>query len=96
MVGRSQLAAQAAAVGNGDARPALYDAVSTRFLAGEEPIAPDPGPPEGAQALLQSLARPANPPSPAALSAGLRYNHPEIRLDPETVEVIPQWLRAHL
>ena len=164
VVARSQLAAQAAAVPNGDALLALYDAAITRFLAGE-PVAPDPALPEGVQALLQSLTSPANlpfarelwtadaapllermdvpvlvligkrdiqvdweadgtplqraaahltdaafafpehanhvlkhePQPRAALSAadGLRYNSPEARLDPETVEVIVHWLRAH-
>ncbi len=60
-VARSQLAAQAASVPNGDALLALYDAAIARFLAGE-PIAPDPSLPEGVQMLLQSLATPANLP----------------------------------
>jgi alpha-beta hydrolase superfamily lysophospholipase len=60
-VARSQLAAQAAGIPNGDALLALYDAAITRFLAGE-PIAPDPSLPEGVQLLLQSLASPANLP----------------------------------
>ena len=60
-VGRSQLAAQAAAIPNGDALLALYDAAITRFLAGE-PIAPDPSLPEGVQLLLKSLETPANLP----------------------------------
>src|ERR1700737_2566580 len=45
-VARSQLAAQAARIPNGDALLALYDAAITRFLA-EEPTAPDPALPEG-------------------------------------------------
>jgi len=60
-VARSQLAAQAAGVPNGDELLALYDAAIARFLAGE-PIAPDPSLPEGVQMLLQSLATPANLP----------------------------------
>lgn len=61
MVARSQLAAQAAGVPNGDALLALYDAAIVRFVAGE-PIAPDPSLPEGVQMLLQSLETPANLP----------------------------------
>jgi len=61
MVARSQLAAQAARVPNGDALLALYDAAIARFLAGE-PIVPDPALPEGVQMLLQSLETPANLP----------------------------------
>jgi alpha-beta hydrolase superfamily lysophospholipase len=61
VVARSQLAAQAARVPNGDALLALYDAAIARFLAGE-PIAPDPSLPEGVQMLLQSLETPANLP----------------------------------
>ncbi|EFH83982.1 alpha/beta hydrolase family protein [Ktedonobacter racemifer] len=60
-VGRSQLAAQAARVPNGDALLALYDAAIARFLAGE-PIVPDPALPEGVQMLLKSLETPANLP----------------------------------
>lgn len=60
-VARSQLAAQAAAVANGDALLALYDAAIARFLVGE-PVAPDPSLPEGVQMLLQSLEAPANLP----------------------------------
>jgi uncharacterized protein len=60
-VARSQLAAQAARVPNGDALLALYDAAIARFLAGE-PIAPDPALPEGVQTLLQSLETPVNLP----------------------------------
>lgn len=61
VVARSQLAAQAAAIPNGDALLALYDAAISRFLAGE-PIAPDPALPEGVKMLLQSLETPANLP----------------------------------
>ncbi|MGI8854274.1 MAG: alpha/beta hydrolase [Thermomicrobiales bacterium] len=60
-VGRSQLAAQAAGLPNGDALLALYDAAIARFLAGE-PIDPDPSLPPGVQTLLQSLVTPANLP----------------------------------
>jgi len=60
-VARSQLAAQAASVPNGDALLSLYDAAIARFLAGE-PIAPDPALPEGVQTLLQSLETPVNLP----------------------------------
>lgn len=58
---RSQLAAQAAGVPNGDALLSLYDAAIARFLAGES-IAPDPALPEGVQMLLKSLETPANLP----------------------------------
>ncbi|HLJ34735.1 MAG TPA: alpha/beta hydrolase [Ktedonobacteraceae bacterium] len=61
VVARSQLAAQAAHVPNGDALLALYDAAIARFLA-REPVAPDPSLPEGIQMLLQSLETPANLP----------------------------------
>ena len=60
-VARSQLAAQAAGVPNGDELLSLYDAAIARFLAGE-PIAPDPLLPQGVQMLLQSLETPANLP----------------------------------
>ena len=60
-VARSQLAAQAAGLPNGDELLALYDAAIARFLAGE-PIAPDPSLPQGVQLLLQSLATPVNLP----------------------------------
>ncbi len=60
-VARSQLAAQAAGLPNGDALLALYDAAIARFLAGE-PIAPDAALPQGVQMLLQSLETPANLP----------------------------------
>jgi pimeloyl-ACP methyl ester carboxylesterase len=60
-VAHSQLAAQAAAIPNGDALLALYDAAIARFLAGEL-VAPDPALPEGVQMLLQSLETPANLP----------------------------------
>ncbi|BCL80587.1 alpha/beta hydrolase [Ktedonobacteria bacterium brp13] len=60
-VARSQLAAQASGIPNGDALLALYDAAIVRFLA-REPVAPDPSLPEGVQMLLESLATPANLP----------------------------------
>ena len=60
-VARSQLAAQAVGIPNGDALLALYDAAITRFLAGE-PMAPDPSLPEGVKMLLQALESPANLP----------------------------------
>ena len=61
VVARSQLAAQAAAIPNGEALLALYDEAIARFLAGE-PMAPDPALPQGVQLLLQSLETPANLP----------------------------------
>jgi uncharacterized protein len=60
-VGRSQLAAQAARVPNGEALLALYDAAIARFLK-DEPANPDPALPEGVQMLLKSLETPANLP----------------------------------
>jgi alpha-beta hydrolase superfamily lysophospholipase len=60
-VARSQLAAQAAGVPNGEALLALYDTAIGRFLAGE-PIAADPALPEGVQMLLQGLEAPVNLP----------------------------------
>ncbi len=60
-VARSQLAAQASGVPNGDALLALYDAAIARFLV-EEPVAPDPALSQGVQMLLLSLADPANLP----------------------------------
>jgi uncharacterized protein len=61
VVARSQLAAQASAVPNGDELMGLYDAAIARFLAGA-PIAPDPSLPEGVQMLLQSVSSPVNLP----------------------------------
>lgn len=61
VVARSQLAAQAVGVPNGEALLSLYDAAIVRFRAGE-PVAPDPLLPEGVQMLLQSLGTPANLP----------------------------------
>ncbi|HZU69448.1 MAG TPA: alpha/beta hydrolase [Ktedonobacteraceae bacterium] len=60
-VARSQLAAQASSIPDGDALLALYDAAISRFLAGE-PTNPDPALPEGVQMLLQGLESPANLP----------------------------------
>jgi hypothetical protein len=60
-VARSQIAAQAASLANGDEVMALYDAAIARFL-GAEPIAADPSLPGGIQALLGGLAAPANLP----------------------------------
>jgi uncharacterized protein len=60
-VARSQLAAQASGIPNGDALLALYDAAIARFLKGV-PIAPEPLLPEGVQMLLKSLETPANLP----------------------------------
>lgn len=58
---RSQMAAQAAHIPNGEALLALYDAAIARFMAGE-PIVPDAALPEGLQMLLKSLETPANLP----------------------------------
>jgi alpha-beta hydrolase superfamily lysophospholipase len=60
-VARSQLAAQAVGIPNGEALLSLYDAAIARFLA-REPIVPDPSLPEGVQLLLKSLETPANLP----------------------------------
>src|SRR5262245_40850385 len=60
-VARSQLAAQAADIPNGQELLGLYDAAIVRFMAGE-PMNPDLALPEGVQMLLQSLETPANPP----------------------------------
>jgi pimeloyl-ACP methyl ester carboxylesterase len=61
VVARSQIAAQAASVPNGEVWLSLYDAAIARFLAGE-PVAPDPALPQGFQVLLQALETPANQP----------------------------------
>jgi alpha-beta hydrolase superfamily lysophospholipase len=61
VVARSQLAAQAASLPNGDALLSLYDQAIARFQAGE-PTAADPSLPQGIQVLLQSLETPANLP----------------------------------
>jgi pimeloyl-ACP methyl ester carboxylesterase len=60
-VARSQMAAQAAGVPNGEAWLSLYDVAIARFLAGE-PVAPDPALPQGFQMLLQALETQANLP----------------------------------
>ncbi len=61
IVARSQLAAQAAGIPNGEPLLALYDAAVARFLAGEAAV-PDPALPEGVRLLLQALETPANLP----------------------------------
>ena len=60
-VSRSQLAAQAKSVPNGEQLLGLYDAAVSRFLAGE-PAAPDPALPEGVGTLIAALESPANLP----------------------------------
>ncbi|MFZ2033561.1 MAG: alpha/beta fold hydrolase [Candidatus Dormiibacterota bacterium] len=60
-VTRSQLAAQAEGVPNGEQLLALYDSAVARFLAGEE-AAPDPALPEGVRYLISALETPANLP----------------------------------
>lgn len=60
-VARSQLAAQASGIPNGEELLSLYDAAIARFQAGE-PIVPDPSLPEGVQTLLKSLEAPINLP----------------------------------
>lgn len=60
-VARSQLAAQAASLPNGDGLMALYDQAVARFVAGEK-AAPDPALPMGIQHLLSALESPANLP----------------------------------
>jgi pimeloyl-ACP methyl ester carboxylesterase len=60
-VARTQIAAQTAALPNGDQLMALYDAAIGRFMAGE-PMAPDPSMPPGMLALLGGLAAPVNLP----------------------------------
>jgi pimeloyl-ACP methyl ester carboxylesterase len=60
-VARSQLAAQAAGLPNGDELMALYDEAIMRFMAAET-MNPDLALPEGVQMLLQSLETPANLP----------------------------------
>jgi len=61
VVARSQLAAQATSVPNGEQLLGLYDAAVARFLAGE-PAAPDPALPEGARTLIAALESPVNLP----------------------------------
>jgi hypothetical protein len=60
-VARSQLAAQAKGIPNGEQLLGLYDAAVARFLAGE-PAAPDPALPEGVRSLIAALENPANLP----------------------------------
>jgi uncharacterized protein len=60
-VARSQLAAQAKGIPNGEQLLGLYDAAVARFLAGE-PAAPDPALPEGVRNLIASLESPYNLP----------------------------------
>ncbi len=60
-VARSQLAPQAAALPNGDALLALYDAAIERFVAGE-PAAPDPALPQDLQTMLHGMENPVNLP----------------------------------
>jgi uncharacterized protein len=60
-VARSQLAAQATGVPNGNELMAAYDAAIARFLV-RKPAAPEASLPEGVRMLLQSLENPANLP----------------------------------
>lgn len=60
-VARAQLAAQLAAVPNGDSLLERYDRAITQFMAGET-VAIDPTLPPGIQGLLQALTTPANLP----------------------------------
>ncbi len=60
-VARSQLAAQAALIPNGEALLALYDQAIERFLRGE-PAAPASELPDGVKDLFRSLEAPANQP----------------------------------
>jgi uncharacterized protein len=60
-VARSQLAAQAKSLPNGERLLGLYDAAVARFLAGE-PAAPDPALPEGVRTLIAALESPVNLP----------------------------------
>jgi len=60
-VARSQLAAQARSVPNGDQLLGLYDAAVARFMAGQ-PASPDPALPDGVRILIASLESPANLP----------------------------------
>jgi uncharacterized protein len=60
-VTRSQLAAQAKSVPNGEHLLGLYDSAVARFLAGE-PAAPDPSLPEGVRSLIAALESPFNLP----------------------------------
>jgi alpha-beta hydrolase superfamily lysophospholipase len=60
-VARSQLAAQARGIPNGEHLLQLYDAAVARFLAGE-PAAADPALPEDVRMLIAALESPANLP----------------------------------
>jgi uncharacterized protein len=60
-VARSQLAAQAKGVPNGEELLGLYDAAIARFLSGE-PAAPDEALPDGVRTLIASLENPYNLP----------------------------------
>lgn len=60
-VARSQLAAQLAALPNGNDILAMYDEAIVQFIAGES-IVPDPALPPGILQLLQALTAPANLP----------------------------------
>jgi hypothetical protein len=60
-VARSQLAAQAKGIPNGEQLLGLYDAAVARFLAGE-PAAPDPALPESVRNVIASLESPYNLP----------------------------------
>jgi uncharacterized protein len=61
VVARSQIAAQAKEIPNGEELLGLYDAAVARFLVGE-PAAPDPALPEGVRNLIASLESPYNLP----------------------------------
>jgi uncharacterized protein len=85
-VARSQIAAQATALPNGDEAMALYDAAIARFAAGE-PVAPDPSLPPGVLALLGGLAAPMN--LPFARELWLADGSPLLaRVDAPTLVVI--------
>lgn len=60
-VTRSQLAAQAKGIPNGESLLGLYDAAIARFLAGQR-AAPDPALPEGVRSLVSALESPYNLP----------------------------------
>lgn len=60
-VARSQVAAQALGLPNGDELMAAYDADIARFMVGKL-LTPDPSQPQGVQLLLQSLLNPMNLP----------------------------------
>jgi uncharacterized protein len=60
-VGRAQVAAQVAALRDGEALMAAYDDAIAHFSA-DEPFTPDPALPQGVHMLLQGLTTPANLP----------------------------------